>query len=60
MKKGIEVPLGPGARDQLEALIGEAESQQKHVWRARVVLLSAYGVRTMTIPRQTGKGKPTI
>jgi hypothetical protein len=33
---------------------------QKHVWRARIVLLSAEGVGTMAIQRQTGKGKPTI
>jgi hypothetical protein len=30
------------------------------VWRARIVLLSADGVGTMAIQRQTGKGKPTI
>jgi len=30
------------------------------VWRARIVLLSAAGVGTMAIQRQTGKGKPTI
>jgi transposase len=30
------------------------------VWRARIVLLSAEGVGTMAIQRQTGKGKPTI
>jgi len=31
-----------------------------HVWRARIALLSAVGVGTMAIQRQTGKGKPTI
>jgi transposase len=30
------------------------------VWRAQIVLLSAAGVGTMAIQRQTGKGKPTI
>ena len=30
------------------------------MWRARIVLLSAEGVGTMAIQRQTGKGKPTI
>ena len=40
--------------------IGSENSAQKHVWRARIVLLSADGVGTMEIQRQTGKGKPTI
>jgi hypothetical protein len=60
MKKGIEVRLGPGDRDRLEAVIRLGNSQQKHVWRARIVLLSANGLGTMAIQRQTGKGKPTI
>src|SRR6185369_12435267 len=60
MMKGIEVRLGPGDRDRLEAVIGSGNSPQKHVWRARIVLLSGEGVGTMAIQRQTGKGKPTI
>jgi len=60
MRKGIEVRFGPGDRDRLEAIIGSGNSSQKHVWRARIVLLSADGVGTMAIRRQTGKGKPTI
>jgi len=60
MRKGIEVRLGPGDRVRLEAIIGSGNSPQKHVWRAQIVLLSADGVDTMAIQRQTGKGKPTI
>src|SRR5260370_41411238 len=60
MRKGVEVRLGPGDRERLEAVIGSGNSPQKHVWRARIVLLSAAGVGTMAIQRQTGKGKPTI
>ena len=60
MRKGIEVRLGPGDRERLEAIIGSGNSPQKHVWRARIVLLSADGIGTMAIQRQTGKGKPTI
>ena len=60
MRKGIEVRLGPVDRERLEAVIASRNSPQKHVWRARIVLLSADGVGTMTIQRQTGKGKPTI
>ena len=60
MRTGIEVRLGPGDRERLEAVIGSGNSSQKHVWRARIVLLSADGIGTMSIQRQTGKGKPTI
>src|SRR3954468_3829705 len=60
MRKGIEVRLGPDDRERLEAIVGRGSSSQKHVWRARIVLLSAVGVGTMAIQRQTGKGKPTI
>ena len=60
MRKGVEVRLGPGERERLEAVIGSGNSPQKHVWRARIVLLSAAGAGTMAIQRQTGKGKPTI
>ena|SRR5271170_554876 len=60
MRRGIEVRLGPGDRERLEAVIGSGNSPQKHVWRARIVLLSGDGVGTMAIQRQTGKGKPTI
>src|SRR5436309_14062776 len=60
MRRGIEVRLGAGDRERLEVVIGAGNSPQKHVWRARIVLLSADGVGTMAIQRQTGKGKPTI
>src|ERR1700682_1827430 len=60
VRKGVRVRLGPGDRDRLEAVIGWGNSPQKHVWRARIVLLTAQGVGTMAIQRQTGKGKPTI
>src|SRR3954451_585240 len=60
MRQGVGVRLGPGDREGLEAVIGSGKSPQKHVWRARMVLLSAAGIGTMAIQRQTGKGKPTI
>jgi transposase len=60
MRKGIEVRFEAGDRERLEAVIGSGNSPQKHVWRARIVLLSAAGVGTMAIQRQTGKAKPTI
>jgi transposase len=33
---------------------------QQHVWRARIALLSAAGVGTLAIARQTGKSKRAV
>jgi transposase len=60
MRTGIEVRVLPEDRKRLEAVVASGNSSQKHVWRARIVLLSADGVGTMKIRRLTGKGKPTI
>src|SRR5947199_676890 len=60
MRRRLEVRLGACDRERLEVVIGSGNSPQKHVWRARIVLLSADGVGTIAIQRQTGKGKPTI
>ena len=60
MRKRVEVRLGPGDRERLDAVAGSGNSPQKHVWRARIVVLSADGLGTMAIQLQTGKGKPTI
>ena len=60
MRTGVEVQLGPGDRQRLKAVVGSGNSLQKHVWRARIVLLTADGAGTMEIQRRTGKGKPTI
>ncbi|MGA8756917.1 MAG: IS630 family transposase, partial [Stellaceae bacterium] len=49
MRTGVEVWLGPGDRERLEAVIGSGYSPQRHVWRARIVLLSVDGVGTMAI-----------
>ncbi len=60
MRTGVAVRLGPEDRGRLEKVVGSGNSPQKHVWRARIVLLSADGIGTMEILRRTGKGKPTI
>src|SRR5579863_978627 len=60
MRTGVEVRLGPGDRERLEAVVASGNSPQEHVWRARIVLLSAEGAGTMEIKRRSGKAKPTI
>ncbi len=53
--KGVQ-KIGWTYRERLEAVIVSRINAQKHVWRARNVLLSANGVGTMGIRRRTGKG----
>jgi transposase len=60
MRDGIEVRLRPSDRERLEAVVCDRKSPQHHVWRARIVLMTADGAGTMAIRAATGKGKPTI
>ena len=52
--------LSPADRRRLEALVGDRNVAQKHVWRARIVLHSADGIGTNGIMRRTGKSKTCV
>ena len=60
MRSGVEVRLNPGDRERLEAVVGDPKSSQKHVWRAKIVLLTADDLGTHEIMRRTGKSKPSV
>src|SRR5271155_2402930 len=60
MRKGITVEVNSADRARLQAIVGDRNSRQKHVWRARIVLMTTDGVGTNTIMRQTGKSKVTV
>ena len=60
MRTHTSIWLCPGNRRRLERLVSNRNTAQKHVWRARVVLLSGDRVGTMAIMRQVGKSKPTV
>jgi transposase len=60
MRSGISITVSSTARRRLRALIADRNSAQKHVWRAQIVLLSADGVGTNAIMRQTGKSKTCV
>src|SRR5689334_19370451 len=49
MRIGINFELTPTDREQLLAISADRNSPQKHVWRAKIVLLSADGVGTAEI-----------
>jgi transposase len=52
--------VSPADRERLAAIVGDRNRPQKHVWRARVVLLTADRVGTAEIMRRTGLSKPSV
>ena len=60
MRTGIIVDLSLADRSRLGGVIADRNSPQKHVWRARIVLLTADGVGTAEIMRRTAKSKTAV
>ncbi len=60
MRKGISFTVSPDDRRRLEAIVGDRNSLQKHVWRASIVLHSADGLGTHEIMRRTAKSKTCV
>src|SRR5512132_287564 len=60
MRSDVEVRLGPGEREWLEAVLDDRNSAQKHVWRARIILATAEGCGTTEIMRRAGVSKPSV
>jgi transposase len=60
MRKGIMVNVTAADRRRLAAIVANRNSPQKQVWRARIVLLTADGLGTAAIMRQTGKSKSVV
>ena len=60
MRKGITVTVNTADRARLKAVVANRNSPQKHVWRCRIVLLTADGLGTAAIMQQTGKSKSVV
>jgi transposase len=60
MRNGITVTVGPKVRAQLESVVADRNSPQKHVWRARIILLTADGCGTAEIMRGSGTSKTAV
>lgn len=60
MRTGVSITLGDADRHRLETIAADRNSPQKHVWRARIVLMSAEGVGTNAIMAATGTAKTTV
>ena len=52
--------LNAADRARLEAIAADRNSPQKHVWRTRIVLLSAEGISTGEIMRRVGVAKTCV
>ena len=50
----------PEDRRRLEAIVGDRNAPQKHVWRANIILATADGCGTAEIMRRSGKSKPVV
>ena len=60
MRPGVSVSPSEADLERLRALVKDRNAPQKHVWRARIVLLSGEGVGTNAIMRETGKSKTCV
>src|SRR4030081_3738902 len=60
MRKDIVVDVSAADRARLEAIVTDRNSPQKHVWRARIVLLTGEDLGTVGIMRRTGKSKTCV
>jgi transposase len=60
MRKGIEIKLSAVDRARLVSIAADRNTPQKHVWRTRIVLLTADGIGTNEIRRETGVSKTCV
>jgi transposase len=60
MRKDVSFTLSPSDWQRLRAIVADPMSPQKHVWRARIVLLSGDGLGTSAIMTATGKSKTCV
>jgi transposase len=60
MHERTNIQLSRSERRNLEAVVANRNSPQKHAWRAKIVLLTAGGRGTAEIMQATGKAKTVI
>src|ERR1700739_277238 len=60
MHRRTNIRLKASDRGKLDAVVANRNSPQKHVWRAKIVLMTADGHGTAEIMQATGKAKTVI
>lgn len=56
----ISIKMQPSDIKRLKAILADRNAPQKHVWLAEIVLLTAQGIGTSEIVRQTGNSKTCV
>jgi transposase len=60
MRTGVSLDVTSDDRERLLAVIADRNSPQKHVWRARIVLMTADGHGTVAIMHEAGVAKTAV
>jgi transposase len=60
MAQTVSVMVGADDRARLAAVVGDRNRPQKHVQRARIVLLSAERLPVLTVASQVGVSRPSV
>ena len=60
MVQTVSILIGTENRERLAAVIGDRNRPQKHVHRARIILLSADRLPVLAVARQTGASRPSV
>lgn len=60
MRTGISITVSTWDHRRLEAIVTGRNTAQKHVWRARTILLTSDGLGTHAIMADTVKSKTTV
>src|SRR5512144_2364270 len=60
MAQTVSVIIGAEDRERLAAVVGDRNRPQKHVQRARIVLLSAARLPVLTVASQVGVSRPSV
>ena len=60
MRSGVSIRVSSVDRQRLEAIVSDPKSAQKHVWRAKIILLTDDGLGTAAIMAGSGKAKTCV
>ena len=60
MAQNVSVIVRDDDRARLGAIVGDRNQRQKHMQRARIVLLSADRLPVAEVARQAGVGRPAV
>ena len=60
MRAGIAITVSASDRIRLETVVNDRNAAQKHVWRSRIILLTADGLGTCAIMKAANKSKTCV